>query len=386
MPTRKPSISRRPSAAIAPRRLANIRRKLLAWYDESHRKLPWRNTNDPYAIWLSETMLQQTQVATVIPYYERFLRRYPSVEALANAPLDDILRLWAGLGYYSRARNLHRAAIEITNRYNGRIPDSTTELRTLPGVGRYTAGAVASIAYNVRTPVVDGNVSRVVARLFDIDADIKSPRGDATIWNAAETMLPLRRAGDFNQALMELGATTCRPGDAAECPACPLRRNCDALAAGSVARLPVKKKKTPVKNETHIVIVADRNNKRLYRRRPAEGLWGGLWELPSVVRNGASDYETAQALARDFLADSTTLDRRRLCSIQHQLTHRSVKFIAYRAHSTTSRLRTDRQDTSRWLTQIAADQIGLSTAMRKLIAAVPESPADSNSHASPRPR
>ncbi|MCB9852394.1 MAG: A/G-specific adenine glycosylase [Phycisphaerales bacterium] len=381
MPPSRPSNSRQPARPIKARTLADIRRKLLAWYRRNRRNLPWRNTSDPYAIWLSETMLQQTQVATVIPYYERFLRKYPSIERLAGAPLDEVLNLWAGLGYYSRARNLHRAAIEITNRYNGRVPDSTAELRTLPGVGRYTAGAVASIAYDVRTAVVDGNVSRVIARLFDIHADVKSPAGEKTVWNTAEVLLPRKHVGDFNQALMELGATVCRPGDAAECDACPLRNECNALAAGNVARLPVRKKKTPVKKETHIAIVADFDNKRLYRRRPAEGLWGGLWELPSVVRNGAAEHATAQMLARELLGDSTTVDRRQLCTIEHQLTHRSVKFVAFRAHATTSRLQPDSQESSRWLTKHAADRIGLSTAMRKIIAAIPETTPDSNGRA-----
>ncbi len=321
-------------------------------------------------------MLQQTQVATVIPYYERFLKRYPNVSDLAAAPLDDVLRLWAGLGYYSRARNLHRAAIEITNRYKGRVPDSVELLRTLPGVGRYTAGAVASIAYDKRAAVVDGNVSRVLSRLFDIHLDIRSPAGERRIWETAESLLPRSRAGDFNQALMELGATICRPGDAAQCLTCPLRNHCDALAAGNVARLPVKLKKTRVREETHVVIVADRANKRLWRQRPAKGLWASLWELPSAVSSGASAHATAVALARDIFGESVTVDGRRLCEVSHQLTHRLVRFVAYRAHAPGARVRTDMATPFKWLSNNAAERVGRSTAMRKLIAAIPETPVE----------
>lgn len=360
------------------RRRTSIRRRLIAWYDAHQRNLPWRNSNDPYAIWLSETMLQQTQVATVIPYYERFLRRYPTVDRLAAANLDDVLQLWAGLGYYSRARNLHRAAGEITNRYKGRVPDAVEELRKLPGVGRYTAGAVASIAFDVRAAVVDGNVSRVLARLFLIESDVKSPAGERIVWEHAESLLPRKRVGDFNQALMELGATICRPGDSAQCDHCPLRTDCRAAATGDVARLPIPKKKTVVKNETHIAIVVDSDGKRLYRRRPAAGLWGGLWELPTIVQRGRSRHATALALARSLFGDAAVVDRRPLGKVAHQLTHRHVNLVAFRADTSTRRVEGPAEGDARWLTPRDAERLGLSTAMRKLIAAIPENAAISN--------
>lgn len=377
----KPASTRHAPAdeKAAARRRATLRRRLLAWYDANRRDLPWRRTDDPYSIWLSETMLQQTQVATVIPYYRRFLDRYPTVDRLAAAPLDDVLRLWAGLGYYSRARNLHKAAAEITNRYSGRFPQTVESLRTLPGVGRYTAGAVASIAFGARVPVVDGNVARVLSRLFEFRLDVRTPQGDTAIWEHAESLLPRQRVGDFNQALMELGATICRPADAAQCLMCPLRTACAAAAAGTVASLPVRRKKTPVKNETHVVLVADRGGKRLFRRRPAEGLWGGLWELPSVVQNGRSAYATAKSLAKQLFDDDAIVNRRRVGETSHVLTHRRIRFIAYRAVPRTSRVHAG-ATAAKWLKRQSAARLGVSTAMRRLIAAIPEMPSDSNGH------
>lgn len=371
MPPIKQSDAAIPGSASQPRRRIAIRRKLLAWYDANRRDLPWRNTRDPYAIWLSETMLQQTQVATVLPYYDRFLRKYPTVEELAAAPLDDVLRLWAGLGYYSRARHLHRAAIEITNRYNGRLPESAQSLRTLPGVGRYTAGAVASIAFDAHEAVVDGNVSRVLARLFEIDKDIKSTEGAATIWACAEELLPRRRPGDFNQSLMELGAVVCRPGDAAQCRTCPLRRECAALKSDRVTQLPMRSKKTLVKKETHVALVLERADKRLFRQRPAEGLWGGLWELPSTVHNTKSTFLSAQKIANELLGSAETVERRPICEVSHQLTHRMIRIVAYRAKATPRLAMTCRSMPTRWLSQASSDRVGISTAMRKLIAAIP---------------
>lgn len=381
-PNHPPATDRRAAA----RHRTRIRRKLLAWYDAYRRDLPWRNTSDPYAIWLSETMLQQTQVATVIPYYDRFLRRYPTVDCLAAAPLDDVLHLWAGLGYYSRARNLHRAAIEITNRYNGQLPDSVESLRTLPGVGRYTAGAVASIAFDRPAPVVDGNVARVLARLFEINENIRSPAGDRSIWAHAESLLAKKRPGDFNQALMELGATVCRPGDAAQCLTCPLRSECGAATSDTVGHYPVRKKKTPVKKETHVVLVVDRAGRRLYRRRAADGLWGGLWELPSAVRNGRSDYVTAKTLARSLFGDAARVHRQPVGELDHQLTHRSVHFIAFCADVSVAKVDSPPDAAARWLTERDAEKLGLSTAMRRLIASIPKNAAIANGRATTQRR
>ncbi|MGH7289297.1 MAG: A/G-specific adenine glycosylase, partial [Myxococcota bacterium] len=215
-----------------------VRSVLLTWYRRERRDLPWRRTRDPWAIWVSETMLQQTRVETVIPYYERFLERFPSVQALADAEPDELMKSWAGLGYYSRARNLKAAAHKVVEEHGGRVPDDLEALRELPGVGRYTAGALASIAFDRPAPIVDGNVARVLARLLDLDFDVKSPAGQRRLWDEAAALADGPSPGDLNQALMELGALVCTPR-APRCPLCPLREDCRGLAAGRAEALPV---------------------------------------------------------------------------------------------------------------------------------------------------
>ena len=215
-----------------------VRRALLAWYRANRRELPWRATRDPYAIWVSEAMLQQTRVETAIPYYERFLERFPDVAALASADLDDVLGAWAGLGYYSRARNLHAAARLVAERHGGEVPDDVEQLRALPGVGRYTAGAIASIAFDRPEPVVDGNAARVLTRLHDIREDVRSARVARRLWEESAALVRGPQPGLLNQALMELGARVCTPR-APRCPTCPLLRHCAAYRAGDPESLPV---------------------------------------------------------------------------------------------------------------------------------------------------
>ena len=211
---------------------------LLEWYRRERRDLPWRRTRDPYAIWISESMLQQTRTETVIPYYERFLDRFPDVDTLADAELDDVLGAWAGLGYYSRARRLHAAARVVADEFGGRLPEDAETLRTLPGVGRYTAGAVASIAFDREEPVVDGNVARVLSRLRGIRDDLKRPAVIRRLWEEASALARGPHPGDLNQALMELGATVCVPRTP-RCAGCPLTRRCDARRRGDAATLPI---------------------------------------------------------------------------------------------------------------------------------------------------
>jgi A/G-specific adenine glycosylase len=266
---------------------AGIASAVITWYAGAKRDLPWRRTRDPYAIWVSEIMLQQTRVATVIPYWERWMQRFPTVRALAQAPLDDVLAAWAGLGYYSRARNLHRGAAEVVARYGGALPASAAGLRDVPGIGAYTAGAIASIAFGERAPLVDGNVARVLARVFAVDADVKSTTGNRAIWNLAAGVvgaLPDGAApGDLNQGLMELGATLCGPTAAPACLACPLATACRARAEGRQGELPVlparpREAELPLLARTALWIT-DGDRVLLARRKPA-GLFGGLWELP----------------------------------------------------------------------------------------------------------
>jgi A/G-specific adenine glycosylase len=271
---------------------------LLAWFREHGRDLPWRRTRDPYAIWVSEVMLQQTRVHTVIPYWERWMERFPTVAALAAAPLDDVLAAWAGLGYYSRARNLHGGAREVVERWDGALPARAAELRTIRGIGPYTAGAVASIAHGERAPLVDGNVARVLARVFAIRHDIKSSAGNRALWERAGAVMAALPAGaapgDLNQGLMELGATLCAP-TSPRCLACPLAACCAAHAAGETDALPITAPRTPAHALPELARAAlwlEADGELVLARRRPEGLFGGLWELPQ----GASAAEVARAL------------------------------------------------------------------------------------------
>jgi A/G-specific adenine glycosylase len=237
--------------------------------------MPWRETSDPYAIWVSEVMLQQTRVDTVIPYWERWIQRFPTVDDLARADLDDVLKHWEGLGYYSRARNLHSAALMVRERFDGRVPGDPAKLRELPGVGEYTAGAVASIAYGVPTPAVDGNVRRVLARVHDLERPTA-----AELRDQAASLVPGDRPGDFNQALMELGATICTPRSP-DCDACPLSDHCQARHLGVQEARPLPRRRKPIPEEDLRTAVLVRDDGAvLLARRPADGLLGGLWEFP----------------------------------------------------------------------------------------------------------
>ena len=257
--------------------VATVREALLAWFDTHKRELPWRRSADPYAVWISEVMLQQTRVDVVIPYYRRWMERFPNLGALASADLDDILRVWRGLGYYARARNAHRAARMVRDLHGGVLPSTVVELRSLPGVGEYTAGAVASIAYGEPTPAIDGNARRVVARLFDWP----DPSA-ATLREVVGEMVDPARPGDFNQAMMELGALVCTPRTPS-CGVCPMARTCISRASGTVMERPIQKKRKPVRVLSWAVLVAvSPRGHRLVVRRPPEGLLGGLWEFPAV--------------------------------------------------------------------------------------------------------
>jgi len=257
---------------------------LLGWYGENARDLPWRGGRDPYAIWVSEIMLQQTQVETVKPYYARFMAALPTVFALAEAPEDRVLKLWEGLGYYSRARNLHRCAKAVVAEHGGVFPDSWQAMRALPGIGDYTAGAVLSIAFGRRTPAVDGNVLRVAARVLEIEADMAAPAIKKAINAALAAIYPPEGpgCGDLTQSLMELGATRCMPGETPRCGACPIAGLCRAHAHGTAGRLPIKTPKRAKREDSLTVLVLHSGGRIAMRRRPPEGLLASLWELPHV--------------------------------------------------------------------------------------------------------
>ena len=254
---------------------------LMQWYPGHHRDLPWRKTRDPYAIWVSEIMLQQTRVAAVIPYYERFLKELPDVASLAAIDDDRLNRLWQGLGYYSRAKNLKKAANEVLSRFGGKMPETYEALLTLSGVGSYTAGAIASIAFSERVPAVDGNVLRVYARLNNDPSDVADPAVKARVFSELKAQMP-EDACTFNQAMMELGATVCVPNGAPDCGACPLASVCKARAAGTERLLPDKRPKKPRTAEQRTVFALYDRGAPLLLKRPDKGLLAGLYELPNV--------------------------------------------------------------------------------------------------------
>lgn len=266
---------------------------LLGWYETAKRDLPWRHTNDPYRIWVSEVMLQQTRVEAVRGYYARFLQTLPDVQALAAAAEPVYLKLWEGLGYYSRVRNLHRAAVQICEDLGGHFPKTHAELCRLPGIGDYTAGAIASIAFGQCVPAVDGNVLRVVTRLQNDSRPVTDPKVKAALRELVASLVPPDAPGIFNQAMMELGATICVPNGAPRCGACPIRDFCEGFRAGTAAELPQKAAKKPRRVQPRTVFLLQCNGNTALRRRPAKGLLGGLWELPAA--EGTLDQTQARA-------------------------------------------------------------------------------------------
>ncbi len=252
--------------------------KLLSWYDENARCLPWRSDPTPYKVWVSEIMLQQTQVETVIPYFQRFMERFPDLASLADAEESEVLQNWEGLGYYSRARNLHKAARLIVNDFNGQIPADIEALKSLPGIGAYTAGAIASIAFNAPEPALDANIRRVTIRLLDLHEPPGS-KTDAHLWEFARQLLPSARSGDYSQALMDLGSAVCTPTNPL-CQLCPLQSECLAFRRGTQSELPVRKPKAKVPHRLVVAGVITHGNDVLLARRPADGMLGNLWEYP----------------------------------------------------------------------------------------------------------
>lgn len=259
-------------------------RLVMDWYDRHKRDLPWRHTRDPYKIWLSEIILQQTRVAQGLPYYQAFAERYPTVKKLADASQDEVLRLWQGLGYYSRARNLHACAKKVVSEYHEKFPDSYHELLKLPGVGSYTAAAIASFAFNEPVAVVDGNVFRVLARVFGIELDIASPAGKKYFFEKANELISKDKPGVFNQAVMEFGALQCTPNNPA-CASCPLARMCVANTQNLQTQLPVKLTRTKVKTRHLYYLVIKKGSQLYLRKRPAGDIWNGLYDFLLLEEN-----------------------------------------------------------------------------------------------------
>ncbi|MFO0616531.1 MAG: A/G-specific adenine glycosylase [Polyangiaceae bacterium] len=304
-------------ATSTPTSTRDVRSALLAWFAAHRRDLPWRRARDPYAVLLSEVMLQQTRVETVIPYYERFLGRFPTLRDLAAADLDRVLEAWSGLGYYRRARSLWLGAREVVERFGGALPRTRAELESLPGIGPYSAGAIASIAYGQEEALVDGNVARVFSRLYAIDAQIGSRESVERCWAIARELVRGDAPGTLNEALMELGATVCTP-KAPRCDACPVRASCAALAAGRVSELPVPKSKRASPTVSVQAFVVSDGERVLLAKRPASGLFAGLWEPPMLESEG-------RARRPEWLASiGAKPARSRAERVQHALTHRTL--------------------------------------------------------------
>ncbi len=302
---------------------------LLTWYDDQARDLPWRTLPTPYRVWISEIMLQQTQVTTVLPYFARWMAQFPTVSDLARAPLETVLKNWEGLGYYARARNLHKAAQVVMDTYGGTLPDTVAGLRELPGIGAYTAGAIASIAFGQKAAAVDGNLKRVFARLLAYDTPINTPVAEKALWAVANDLLPEVRAGDWNQALMDLGATICLPRNP-RCLLCPLRDKCRAHQFGLVNELPRKVARSPRPHYTVVagVIWNQSHDRLLIARRPDDKMLGGLWEFPGgKIEAGESLESGLQRELREELAIEVQVGKE-IIVIDHAYTHFSITLHA----------------------------------------------------------
>lgn len=313
-----------------PQKRMEFAQNLLQWYAQHRRDLPWRRTGDPYAVWISETMLQQTLVATVIPYWNRWMERFPTVKELANAPLEDVLKHWQGLGYYARARNLHRAAQVIEEKHGGKFPTLFDEVLALPGVGRYTAGAVCSIALGLDVPIVDANVIRVLCRIFGLRGDPKSSAVQERLWTLAADLIPSGQASDFNQGMMELGALICPTKP--HCGKCPVTHLCVAFATGQPESLPEFAPKPEFTKQIDVSAIL-RNpkdaNQLLIVRRPEGGLWGGLWEFPRVTANeGESTGDAATRALREIAGLTAEDTGEPLATVRHGVTTRKITLQA----------------------------------------------------------
>ena len=339
--------------------------RLLAWFDVHGRHhLPWQQERTPYRVWVSEIMLQQTQVATVIPYYERFMARFPTVESLAAAPDDEVMHLWTGLGYYARARNLAACARAVVEHHGGMFPRALAALEELPGIGRSTAGAILALAWDLKHPILDGNVKRVLARVFGIDGDPGAAAVDAALWATAQACTPDARVGDYTQAIMDLGATLCTRSRPA-CTVCPMNTRCVAAREGRQAELPGRKPRRKRRAREAVLLIAevDRQGSRavLLERRPAPGIWGGLWSPPQ--------FETeAQALAwclRELGPPHGAAGH--LPIIAHAFTHFDLRLRPLRVVCAPGTSVNDADDRL-WYTLAAPPRVGLPQPIRQLIA------------------
>jgi A/G-specific adenine glycosylase len=372
--------------------LKSFRQKLVAWYGRDGRKLPWRDTVDPYEVLVSEIMLQQTQIATVIPYYKRFLDRFPNPHSLAIAKESDVLAMWEGLGYYRRARSLQRAAATIVNEFGGKFPENLDAIQSLPGVGRYTAGAVASFALSQRQPIVEANTQRLYARLMNLEVDVKSSNGQRTLWDFAERILPKKDSATVNHAVMDLGAMICKP-KAPNCLICPVRPLCECYARQSQSTIPVTSVKKKFVDQFEIAVaLRDKRGKVFIWQRPNSGWWAGMWDIPRMF---CSKQDWAdKSVFEHWFSSQFGFECRLLGSIgnfRHTVTHHRIQCHLYtgewkdfeqgskithlpgKLHDIEKRRRNDRistdfgGSTAKWATERQLSKLPFSSSGRRML-------------------
>jgi len=341
--------------------------RLLAWFDRNGRHdLPWQHPRSPYRVWLSEVMLQQTQVQVVVPYFERFVAALPDIGALAAAPLDDVLALWSGLGYYARARNLHQAARLCVERHQGALPRDFDALHALPGVGRSTAGAILAQAWGDRFAILDGNVKRVLARCHGIDGWPGTPAVEKQLWSIAQDLLPQSRLADYTQAQMDFGATLCTRHDPA-CVLCPLQSGCVALREGRVAELPTPRPGKPLPERSTLMLwIEDGNGHVLLQRRPSRGIWASLWSLPEADDHGSAREWFERHIDGDYDHGAPQ------SAIAHGFTHYRLQIQPLRWRGLAARPQVaDNDDDLRWISRTQLATLGMPSPVRRLLDATP---------------
>lgn len=342
-----------------------LRRKLLKWFDENQRDLPWRKKRTPYRIWISEIMLQQTQVATVIDYFNRFVKQYPSVRKLAAAEQADVLKLWEGLGYYRRARQLHAAAQQVVERFGGQFPTKFDDVLSLPGIGRYTAGAILSIALDQPQPILEGNTIRVFARLMEMTTDPRSTQNQKLLWEFSESLIPRKRCGDFNQSLMELGSEICHPKKP-KCLICPINNLCPTAIKGLQEQIPIAAKKTNYQNLEEAVLVIRKGNKYLVRKCEPKERWEGLWDFPRYETRKKTG-NAALALAEKLKTQTGILAELSptKTTIKHAVTRYRITLSCYLGTNAKGRLKKS-SSPIQWMTQEEIEQTPMSVTGRKI--------------------
>jgi A/G-specific adenine glycosylase len=366
--------------------LTKFRRNLKAWYAKRARDLPWRNIGEPYRVWISEIMLQQTTVATVVPYFERFTKRFPSIHDLAAAEQDEVLRHWEGLGYYSRARNIHKTAKLLIEQSDGVFPQTTDELTALPGIGRYTAGAIMSFAFDMPGAIVEANTLRLYSRLLCLDENPRATHGQKVLWAFAEHLLPRKKIGPFNQSLMDLGATVCTPNEP-DCPNCPLLSHCRAAQANRQHRIPIAAQKPEITEVTEVSVAIRHEGRFLLRRYPEGQRWAGLWDFVRFPLGDAEslvpddDLKTIQTVPQRLVThieravqDATGADiqlDRFLKELRHSVTRYRISLLCFLASSESAVPEPD--ENLHWVPAEKLDDYPLSTTGRKLAVLVQRS-------------